>query len=442
MLAQKPGPFDASGRVRIASTSRGADPLRIYIVLDALDELASENLHVFMLPRCLSNLHIPYVNALSIKGPESLTTLTSAVNQVSHNREMEHWKIAQACLLLLAGSRERTAQKLTLTPKHLDTSIHLHIEPAMRVLWRCVRFEDFLKVPHINHAGGFDNEPELYSALYYGCHKWATESAAESAQSKALSFDSFSINWTTSEDGLSNAKDSRIRVSISRHLRSGTQAHNINQRKIHPPTESSAADTSNSISTEASSVRSETPVPRSEDGTCAPVPTGSFTDSSQRGLATSNTTTQPDLHDNSLERRMDEILDDWERCQEDGVSDSDSSNDFDSIAEECSISDVGVDPKAGLSREKCFTRHGDAPPSGASDSSMVNSKSSGSGLRISKDGLLGTASQSSQLTEDGDDSESLMADSRLARNEKSSGKVLPCPIEGCRGKDPCISELL
>jgi hypothetical protein len=439
MLAQKPGPFEAFGHVRITSTTRGADPLRIYNILDALDELPNENL--FILPRCSSNLHILYVDALSIKGPDILTTWTYAGDRVTHTKERRYRTLLKARLPLLAGSGERTIRKRTWRLKHLDTSTHLHIDPAMHVRMRCGLFEDFnvLEVPHTKHAGGFDNEPRLFAAIPYG---WAIESLAGSAQPKNLPFDSFPIKWTTSEDKSSNAKDSQNRVSISRHLPSATQAHKINQRKIHSPTEPSGAETSNSISDEALSMRSETPVPRSEDGTCASVPTGSLTDSSQRGLATSNTTTQPDLHDDYLERRMDEILDDWERCQEDGVSDSDSSNDFDSIAEECSISDVGVDPKAGLSREKCFTRHGDAPPSGASDSSMVNSKSSGSGLRISKDGLLGTASQSSQLTEDGDDSESLMADSRLARNEKSSGKVLPCPIEGCRGKDPCISELL
>jgi hypothetical protein len=75
----------------------------------------------------------------------------------------------------------------------------------------------------------------------------------------------------------------------------------------------------------------------------------------------------------------------------------------------------------------------------------MNCQSSGSGSRISKTSLLGIASQSSQSIGDGDDmdfGECLIADSHLARNEKLSEKVLPCPIEGCRGKDPCISELL
>lgn len=142
---------------------------------------------------------------------------------------------------------------------------------------------------------------------------------------------------------------------------------------------------------------------------------------------------------------MEGILADWETCQEYGISDSDSNDEFDGNTGGSSVSDASVDPTIGSSRGICFTRHGDAPPSGASDSSTMNGQSSWSGSRISKTSLLGIASQSLQSIGDAEDmdfGECLIADIHLARSEKSSGKVLPCPIEGCRGKDPCISELL
>ena len=158
-------------------------------------------------------------------------------------------------------------------------------------------------------------------------------------------------------------------------------------------------------------------------------------------IQTAQFSPQSDFHGDALQRRMGKILDDWERCQENSSSESDSNNDSAIDAANSPASDARDDSQAECSGEYIITCHGDAPRSGASESSTINCRGSRDALQISRNSLLGQAGQSTQATEDDDNvciGEGQIADDQDDRK----AKLIPCPIKDCPGKEPSISKLL
>jgi hypothetical protein len=440
MLAQKSGRLDTSSNLHMASTTRGAD---------CVFEVAGDK----------DSVRVLWIDAINVVStPESgQTTWTISLEQVAHTKEMRARKMFTVPFQSLLASSEGVARTLASKLERLDTPAHLHIESATcrSRWWSHFQLADFvllgssdiLKASHDIPAGRFDSVPEVYIALSY------SRTRCSSARSKIPSFASFAIKWTTSESGPPSAKMIRNRVSMPRHLISSTKAYEINQRRIYPPTEPSAADIPDCITAEVSSVQSEIPIPRSENTDCVSVPVDCPADSSQYGLPTSDMTAQVPQRSRSqqtaLERRMNEILADWERCQEDSDSDSESNSDLDIHAGSPSASEASNDYRAEYSRDMCYTRRGDATPSGAPESSAMDGTGSGNRSRTSENSLLGQATQPLQEIGDGDSvdsSELLIADDQEHPKEEGA-KVMSCPMkdctgEDCTGKDSTMSELL
>jgi hypothetical protein len=192
----------------------------------------------------------------------------------------------------------------------------------------------------------------------------------------------------------------------------------------------------------------EAPSPGLETDDCLSVPSSSPTDPWQYDLATRSATVQfarqPKYQKTALERHMEEIFADWERCQEDGSSDGESDDNIDINTGSPSASDEGDDPRTEFRGTVCFTAHG-GMLSGASESSARNCTGSGNETGISRDSSLGQASHSSQDSGDGGGvnfSGNLIANGDVNRREKASAKILPCPIKVCPGKESSMSELL
>jgi hypothetical protein len=191
------------------------------------------------------------------------------------------------------------------------------------------------------------------------------------------------------------------------------------------------------------------PESRTDDRT--PVSNNPLTDSSRHEPLTPDVSDMPmeasPSQRNALERRMEEIFADWGRCQEGGISDSDSEDYFDTNAGSPSDSDASNGYE--YSGNMCFIRHGDAPSSGAPASLAMGGIGGGYGSRVGRNSLSGRSTQSLQEIEDGgsmDSGECLIADDQEYPKEEGA-KVMICPMKDCTGKDctgkdSVMSELL
>lgn len=296
----------------------------------------------------------------------------------------------------------------------------------------------------------------------YGC---TTRSAVQLVRVEEPNLGSGKLTWMVSVNQLSYTKTKdrelpfrflHLTAEGHEHYRVGIlllEAAMGNTEKIRDPTGSKTAVapiyTSADRPTHVPAARqSESLDPGSEIGTCTSAPSNCPTDSSQYDQATSSETVHPELQprsqENVLERRMDEILADWEKCQADESSNSDSDDGFDIDAGTPSTSHSSDDSQVGYSGETCFARHGDTPSPVATESSVMSGRGSGNDMRTSGNDLLGRSSRPSQPTENGDSmdfGESLIADDDKNRKEKDA-KVIPCPTKDCTGKERSISELL
>jgi hypothetical protein len=197
------------------------------------------------------------------------------------------------------------------------------------------------------------------------------------------------------------------------------------------------------------STQNDTASTEPETRDCAPMPNKSSSNSSQHGSVTPDASAGPVTQStrqstNVLQHRMDRILRDWEECQEADDSDSDSDTSLDTSAGNRFVSMMSAS-QIRCSGGTSFTRHGDAPPSGAPGDAMTSGPGSGNGNHITQNNLTENRNLASQGVRDGsseDISEVLTDDSHTTTKKKTSDKMLPCPIQGCRGKDSSISELL
>ena len=293
---------------------------------------------------------------------------------------------------------------------------------------------------------------------------YATESAVELKRVEDQNVGGSRTTWIISVDrfSLSHAGKTQDREWPLRLLPFTAKGHEIYQLGIlllemamentdwmRPPTEHNTAKapdrTSSDHPTHMPAFRqSRNHSPGSETGGGNPAPNDLSTDLLQNDRATVSKTARPGLQspsqENVLGRRMEEILVDWENRHENDVSNSGSDDILDINAESPFASEASDDSQAEYSGEMCFTRHGNAPPSGPSNSSAIHCGGMGETSQTSGNSSLGRESQATQTTED---SQSMcLGEGLIVDGDERKAKVIPCPIEDCPGKESSISELL